>query len=84
MLDEAEQKIFNISDESLRANNGFQDINSLLKESVLRIEDLSEKDEAITGVATGFTNFDKEAPTCQIFLFGALSTFYNFFPIYRI
>jgi len=60
LLDEAEQKIFNISDESLRANNGFQNIDELLKESVLRIEDLYEKGDAITGVATGFTKFDKE------------------------
>ena len=60
LLDEAEQKIFNISDESLRANNGFQNIDDLLKESVLRIEELAEKGDSITGVATGFTKFDKE------------------------
>jgi replicative DNA helicase len=65
LLDEAEQKIFNISDESLRANNGFQNINDLLKESVLSIEDLAEKGDSITGVATGFTDFDKQTTGLQ-------------------
>ena len=60
LLDEAEQKIFNISDESLRANTGFKNIDKLLKESVERIEKLYESDNAITGVATGFIDFDKK------------------------
>ena len=42
LLDEAEQKIFNISEESLKANNGFQNINQLVKESLVQIEERAE------------------------------------------
>ena len=42
LLDEAEQKIFNISEESLKANNGFQNINDLVKESLEQIEERAE------------------------------------------
>ena len=58
LLDEAEQKIFNISEESLKANNGFQNINQLVKESLEQIEERAENGESVTGVATGFSEFD--------------------------
>ena len=40
LLDEAEQKIFNISEESLKANSGFQNINQLVKDSLVEIQNL--------------------------------------------
>jgi replicative DNA helicase len=65
LLDEAEQKIFNISEESLKANNGFQNINDLVKESLEQIEERAEKGESITGVATGFSEFDNKTTGLQ-------------------
>ena len=65
LLDEAEQKIFNIYEESLKANNGFQNINDLVKESLEQIEERAEKGESITGVATGFSEFDNKTTGLQ-------------------
>ena len=65
LLDEAEQKIFNISEESLKANNGFQNINDLVKESLEQIEERAEKGESVTGVATGFSEFDNKTTGLQ-------------------
>ena len=65
LLDEAEQKIFNISEESLKANNGFQNINQLVKESLEQIEERAENGESVTGVATGFSEFDDKTTGLQ-------------------
>lgn len=65
LLDEAEQKIFNISEESLKANNGFQNIKDLVKESLEQIEERAEKGESVTGVATGFSEFDNKTTGLQ-------------------
>jgi len=59
LLDEAERTIFNISEESQKANSGFQHINKLVADSFKEIEKRAESGESITGVATGFTDFDK-------------------------
>ena len=65
LLDEAEQKIFNISEESLKVNNGFQNINQLVKESLEQIEERAENGESVTGVATGFSEFDDKTTGLQ-------------------
>jgi replicative DNA helicase len=65
LLDEAEQKIFSISEESVKANNGFQSINDLVGESLKQIEERAENCEAVTGVATGFTDFDNKTTGLQ-------------------
>ncbi len=65
LLDEAEQRIFNISDESLKSNSGFTNIKELLNDSVKKIEELSESGETVTGVPTGFTDFDKQTTGLQ-------------------
>ena len=65
LLDEAEQKIFNISEESLKANSGFQNINQLVKDSLVEIEDRAEKGLSVTGVATGFSDFDNKTTGLQ-------------------
>ena len=59
LLDEAERTIFNISEESQKANSGFQHINKLVADSFKEIEKRAESGESITGVATGFADFDK-------------------------
>ena len=65
LLDVAEQKIFKISEESLKANNGFQNINQLVKESLEQIEERAENGESVTGVATGFSEFDNKTTGLQ-------------------
>jgi replicative DNA helicase len=57
LLDEAERRIFDISER--RARSGFTPIRSIMKHSFEVIEKLYEKKEEITGVATGFVDFDK-------------------------
>ncbi len=57
LLDEAERRIFDISERRIGA--GFVPIRSILKDSFKVIEKLYDKKESITGVATGFTDFDQ-------------------------
>ncbi|GIR92508.1 MAG: replicative DNA helicase [Thiotrichaceae bacterium] len=60
LLDEAEKKIFNIADDNLRLKTGFQQINKLVKDSYQTIEELSANDNPVTGIATGFKEFDEK------------------------
>jgi replicative DNA helicase len=57
LLDRAEQAIFEISQR--RTTSGFVDMNTILKESFKKIEQLYERKELITGVPTGFTDIDR-------------------------
>ena len=59
LLDEAEQKIFNISEESLKANNGFQNINQLVKEYLEQIEERAENGESVTPNLSARSNDDQ-------------------------
>ena len=65
LLDEAERTIFNISEESQKTNSGFQDINKLVQESLKEIEKRAENGDAVTGGATGFTDFDNKTTGLQ-------------------
>jgi replicative DNA helicase len=57
MLDEAEGKLFEITNSHLRKN--FDSIESVLVKTIQRIEDMRNRDEDITGVPTGFPSLDK-------------------------
>ena len=61
MLDEAESKILSIAEEGARTNQGFKEIQPLLKQVVERIDELYHRDNHsdITGVPTGFADLDK-------------------------
>ncbi|MCF8177962.1 MAG: replicative DNA helicase [Sulfuritalea sp.] len=61
LLDEAEQKIFQIAEIGNNSNNGFVAIQPLLGEVVERMETLlaRENQSDITGVATGFADLDR-------------------------
>lgn len=65
LLDKAEQSIFQISDRGARGRVGFQPINQLLSSTVERIDELYESDQAITGLATGFDEFDEQTSGLQ-------------------
>ncbi len=58
ILDFAEQRIFNLTQNNRRQEGGLVPIQGLLTEAVDRIEELYESDEAITGVSTGFKDLD--------------------------
>jgi len=59
ILDEAEQKIFNIGEEGTRMKQGFQSMDSLVVELLDRVTEMAENPNDITGVRTGFNDFDK-------------------------
>lgn len=57
LLDEAESKLFEITNNHLRKN--FDSIDSVLVKTVQRIEDMRNRDEDITGVPSGFASLDR-------------------------
>jgi replicative DNA helicase len=59
ILDEAEQKIFNIGEEGSRMKQGFQGMNSLVVQLLDRVTEMADNPNDITGVPTGFYDFDR-------------------------
>jgi replicative DNA helicase len=57
ILDEAEQKIFRVSES--RASQGFSHIKDVLKERFEEIQRVHETRESVTGLPTGFVDLDK-------------------------
>jgi len=58
LLDEAESKVFQIAEQRAKEGGGFESIKDLLVQAVDRIETLYQSDEPITGISTGFADFD--------------------------
>lgn len=58
LLDAAEQRVFEIAEQEARGGGGFQPVKTLLARAVERIDALYQRDEPITGLATGFSDFD--------------------------
>ena len=65
LLDMAEKKIFEIGDHGQRQLSGFKDMKVLLKTTVERIDELYERGDSITGIATGFDHFDENTSGLQ-------------------
>ncbi len=59
ILDEAEQKIFNIGEEGSRMKQGFQSMDSLVVQLLDRVQEMADNPNDITGVPTGFHDLDK-------------------------
>ena len=59
ILDEAEQKIFNIGEEGSRMKQGFQSMDSLVVALLDRVEEMANNPNDITGVPTGFHDLDR-------------------------
>ena len=57
LLDDAESKLFEITNNHLRKN--FDSIDSVLVKTIQRIEDLRHKQDEITGVPSGFPSLDR-------------------------
>ncbi|MEI8029363.1 MAG: replicative DNA helicase [Comamonadaceae bacterium] len=59
ILDEAEQKIFNIGEEGARSKQGFQAMNSLVVALLDRVQEMADNPNDVTGVPTGFYDLDR-------------------------
>jgi replicative DNA helicase len=59
ILDEAEQKIFNIGEEGSRMKQGFQAMDSLVVQLLDRVQEMADNPNDITGVPTGFHDLDR-------------------------
>lgn len=57
LLDEAERKVFEIAQSDLRGQ-GPQDVKTLVSEAMNRIDTLYRLKKAVTGLETGYTDFD--------------------------
>jgi replicative DNA helicase len=59
ILDEAEQKIFNIGEEGSRMKQGFQSMDTLVVDLMDRVQEMADNPNDITGVPTGFYDLDR-------------------------
>lgn len=59
VMEFAEREIFSIADEGERLKRGFRPIKELMTGAMDRVAELFEREEAITGHATGFKDFDE-------------------------
>ena len=59
ILDEAEQKVFNIGEEGSRMKQGFQAMNSLVVQLLDRVQEMADNPNDVTGVPTGFVDLDR-------------------------
>ena len=54
ILDESEQKIFNIGEEGARTKQGFQSMDTLVVDLLDRVQEMADNPNDVTGVPTGF------------------------------
>lgn len=59
VLDEAERSIFQIAEGSAKNSSGFVAIKELMGGAIERIDEMFENGDAITGLSTGLSDFDK-------------------------
>ena len=59
ILDESEQKIFNIGEEGSRMKRGFQGMDTLVVDLLDRVQEMADNPNDITGVPTGFYDLDR-------------------------
>jgi replicative DNA helicase len=59
VLDDAERLVFEIAEKGSRGRKGFKPLKEILPETVDRIDELHQSDDSITGISTGFNEFDK-------------------------
>jgi replicative DNA helicase len=59
IVDEAERLVFEIAESGSRGRSGFKALKHILPEAVDRIDVLHQSEGNITGISTGYTEFDK-------------------------
>ena len=65
IVDEAEQKIFNIGEEGSRMKQGFQGMDTLVVALLDRVQEMADNPNDVTGVPTGFYDLDRETAGFQ-------------------
>ncbi len=65
LLDYAENLVFQIAEQQARGGGGFRPITRLLTETINRIEELYGSEDALTGVSSGFADFDQKTSGLQ-------------------
>ena len=65
LLEEAERKVFAIADQEMRAGSNFISVQDAIKEAIERLQELAEHEGDITGIATGFKDFDQKTAGLQ-------------------
>lgn len=65
LLDTAERRVFEIAEQGARSNSGFKNIKQLLTSTVAQIDMLFEQEGTLTGVTTGFKDFDEQTSGLQ-------------------
>ncbi|MHB8473501.1 MAG: replicative DNA helicase [Gammaproteobacteria bacterium] len=65
LLESAEQQVFHIAEQGGRSQQGFVGLKQLLTGAVDRIDMLFQRDDPITGLATGYTEFDHKTAGLQ-------------------
>jgi len=59
IVDEAEQKIFNIGEQGSRMKRGFQGMDTLVVDLLDRVQEMADNPNDVTGVPTGFYDLDR-------------------------
>ena len=59
IVDQAEQKIFNIGEQGSRMKQGFQGMDSLVVALLDRVQEMADNPNDVTGVPTGFYDLDR-------------------------
>ncbi len=59
VVDEAERLVFEIAERGTRGKQGFKSLKQILPETVDRIDLLHQSDGTITGISSGYNEFDK-------------------------
>ncbi len=65
LLDDAERRVFEISDSGAHRAGGFAPVREVLVDVMDRIEKLFESESAITGLSTGFNDLDEKTSGLQ-------------------
>ena len=65
LLDDAEKRVFAIAEHGLRTQQGFSNIKELLTRTVERIDLLFQTHNPITGIPTGWPDFDEKTAGLQ-------------------
>ncbi len=59
LVDQAEQRVFDIADRGQRTGIGFKPLKDILPQSIDRLDVLSHSDGDVTGISTGFSEMDE-------------------------
>ncbi|HIJ30995.1 MAG TPA: replicative DNA helicase, partial [Gammaproteobacteria bacterium] len=66
ILDDAERLVFHIAEQGSRNQKGYEDMQTLLARAVDKIDELyNSKAGSVTGIATGFSDFDRKTTGLQ-------------------